>query len=1276
VTTIRQPCFPISKDTSCCAMEPQRSPIFRSACLAHSYTLRSNFGCATLGYTYTDYNDSSAPAYLPYTITDPNGAVTTLTYETTPGVSGAPYGTYTTGRIASITFGSGGSISYAYSQNGDSQGNNGMDCLTFVVPKLTVTANDNNGNSGPYTYVNSDRSLASPNNFTVTKTDPAGNQTVYNFSGEYQTRAVYDQGTTTVLKTVTTCYGVNGAAPPSRASCPTPTTAPSLPITETDVYTSLGTSSYNEVQTKFDATYGNVTYTAAYDFGASAPTTQVINIYGQSYSSPSACTAYPSGSYINNTPCYSHTENSAGTDLAKTKVAYNTDGKPASVSRWTGATENTWLTKSFGYGAGGAAAGVLSSVKDVDNATTTYGNFACNGMLPGSTTYPLSSVGSDSQTWNCNGGVMTSQKDVNGYTTSYTYDDPLWRITSITYPDSTYDTATFSYSTGTSFPWTVTKTKAESATASFSIEQVMDGLGRTVTSETLGDPSGTDYVSTTYNNLGQVVSVSQPYRSGATVYNNTYSYDALGRTTYVGTANGLNKYISYSGRATQVQLYPYWDDKQTIYQSDGLGRLTNVCEVTTAAQQGSYGTPAACGLDIAGSGFLTQYTYDALGNLVSMGQEMNVAPILARDFTYDGLSRLTSEATPEQSLGTTYTYDTLQAGDLYQRVAPLENSYSGSVTSTYTFDAMHRIKDLQYNDSVTSWLWFYYDSADPLWQGGPTVQNPKGRMVEAGTTGPSGQSSGSTVHAFGYDSMGNTNYHAYQPPSLYGTGNYYPAGYTYDFLGKPLSGQNWLAGWNNYYNALGQLTTIWSNWLSPTQNGDLESTRLYNAAGQPLSDTLANGLNETWAYDGSNNPSSYGTGGVSYTYNIGQWLGNDFVVSAYDNIIGQWSYSYDNFGRLATATCSSGNCPYGSSNTPAYSYQYDPVGNRWKQNVTAGTGLSVQASFSYQHNWLVGNSYDVAGNVTNDGNHSYGYDAEGRILQVDGGSTESNIYDALGRIASQTTSAGTSEWVYDLAGHVVAQSPAGSTTPSRVDFWEGGRHWAYSPDRTNLYFIHTDWLGTEKATSNLGLTQGGGCFYLPFGDGATCTSPSEEYFTDQMVDTADSLMISPAREYNPRLAIWMRPDPAGLAAVDVTNPQTWNRYAYVTNNPVSMTDPFGLWVEGGGSNTSGGEDLGGPGGLGDGGCGGFTDGAGSSGVTCGDFTFFLPTIPAIGAISGPVGPSQPPGGGTSQCFWGTCTVTGSTLGCDFGVCNPIGNGFAPGMLPWRERGSGKEFAYL
>ena len=38
----------------------------------------------------------------------------------------------------------------------------------------------------------------------------------------------------------------------------------------------------------------------------------------------------------------------------------------------------------------------------------------------------------------------------------------------------------------------------------------------------------------------------------------------------------------------------------------------------------------------------------------------------------------------------------------------------------------------------------------------------------------------------------------------------------------------------------------------------------------------------------------------------------------------------------------------------------------------------------------------------------------------------------------------------------------------------------------------------------------------------------------------------------------MHPDPAGLAAVDPSNPQSWNRYAYVMNNPLMYVDPSGL----------------------------------------------------------------------------------------------------------------------
>src|SRR5579872_7328950 len=39
---------------------------------------------------------------------------------------------------------------------------------------------------------------------------------------------------------------------------------------------------------------------------------------------------------------------------------------------------------------------------------------------------------------------------------------------------------------------------------------------------------------------------------------------------------------------------------------------------------------------------------------------------------------------------------------------------------------------------------------------------------------------------------------------------------------------------------------------------------------------------------------------------------------------------------------------------------------------------------------------------------------------------------------------------------------------------------------------------------------------------------------------------------------WLSPDPAGMAAADPANPQSFNMYGYVLNNPLSFTDRSGL----------------------------------------------------------------------------------------------------------------------
>jgi hypothetical protein len=41
---------------------------------------------------------------------------------------------------------------------------------------------------------------------------------------------------------------------------------------------------------------------------------------------------------------------------------------------------------------------------------------------------------------------------------------------------------------------------------------------------------------------------------------------------------------------------------------------------------------------------------------------------------------------------------------------------------------------------------------------------------------------------------------------------------------------------------------------------------------------------------------------------------------------------------------------------------------------------------------------------------------------------------------------------------------------------------------------------------------------------------------------------------------WPSPDPAALAAVDFSDPQSLNRYAYVSNDPLALVDPLGLYT--------------------------------------------------------------------------------------------------------------------
>ncbi len=202
--------------------------------------------------------------------------------------------------------------------------------------------------------------------------------------------------------------------------------------------------------------------------------------------------------------------------------------------------------------------------------------------------------------------------------------------------------------------------------------------------------------------------------------------------------------------------------------------------------------------------------------------------------------------------------------------------------------------------------------------------------------------------------------------------------------------------------------------------------------------------------------------------------------------------------------------------------------------------------------------YDAAGDVTNDGTYTYTYDAEGRVATVDGGSVATYVYDAEGRRVRKISSVDSEDDVYDLSGHVIS---AFSTTGAwqRGELYAGGEHLATYMNGTT-YFAHADWLGTERVRSTVsaGIDPGSEWPSYPFGEGSSAPNPSPLHFTGKERDTESGNDYFGARYYASTMGRWISPDPSGLFFADPGNPQSFNLYGYVRNNPLNSIDTDGL----------------------------------------------------------------------------------------------------------------------
>lgn len=561
----------------------------------------------------------------------------------------------------------------------------------------------------------------------------------------------------------------------------------------------------------------------------------------------------------------------------------------------------------------------------------------------------------------------------------------------------------------------------------------------------------------------------------------------------------------------------------------------------------------------------TNYIYDDLGNLTGVSQGAQT-----RSWSYDGLSRMTQEITPE---GGTITFSYLNSsgkvcsGDPSKpcsKIAPTPNQSTGTVTTTYSYDTANRLTSRCYSDS-SACVTFTYNTAS------------QGIGLLKTMTDPSGSES------YAYDKMKRIT----GISKTIGLAQYSIV-YGYNTAGQ-LTSLTYPSGRKVYYNydQVGHLCQIATSTSASCSAGtyyvSIPSTQ-YDAANRPLGATYGNGVVASTQYD----PVGFGLTSLTYTKGTTTLFGlkyyyqqdstncpsgpahnNGQIQCIIDTVQSGRSvaYTYDSLGRLLTAVTA------GSNQYPAWglSETYDRYGNRTAQAVTTGSGYNVSLSINPATNQVTTFSYDGAGNITSEPSPTvtFSYDHD-ECNTGYSGSVSSATYTCDGnglRVQKVVSGTGAVTTVYIRSGgQVLAEydSGMGVTSPSR-EYLYGNNLLATVTGSTGgsggtITYQHRDHLSPRLFTDSNGNDIGEQGTY-PFGESWYSGNGAQGFiFTTYERDAESSDDYALARSYASLQGRFTTPDP--LEGI-VGDAQSWNRYAYVENDPINLSDPSGqgFWAD-------------------------------------------------------------------------------------------------------------------
>ena len=219
---------------------------------------------------------------------------------------------------------------------------------------------------------------------------------------------------------------------------------------------------------------------------------------------------------------------------------------------------------------------------------------------------------------------------------------------------------------------------------------------------------------------------------------------------------------------------------------------------------------------------------------------------------------------------------------------------------------------------------------------------------------------------------------------------------------------------------------------------------------------------------------------------------------------------------------------------------------------------------------------DAAGNQTQDAlGNTYTYRSDG-LITGSGGLTYS--YDALGQRVRKAAGSSSTEYIY-FGGQLLAMRDSSGNWTDRIYGPTGALATVPGTQAGQPTYRVSDHLGSLNYTLDPSGTINGASSVYPFGQMASNSTGDNFVFTDHERDTENNSDATLYRHYASAQGRWLSPDPSN-GSYDLADPQSFNRYSYVNNRPITSVDELGLddgdctcpCSGGGGGDPGGGDD--------------------------------------------------------------------------------------------------------